>query len=604
MAHRFNRIASILLVAALAACGSGGDREETQDTDLLLEVSPPEVALLVGERLEARAFEVRGGIRKEIEVSWKSLDSSIVTVDGLTGEMEGIFPGKTELLAIAKGRDARVSVQVRGSTRAVRIEPPLGFVIPGDRLALQAIPVDEGGGIVEGRALWTSADPSIASVDQEGIVTGHSVGRVEIHVDVEGIRGASTVEVTPLPPASVEVEPADLHPRVGEMVQFRAIVRDREGTPLEGLSIEWESSSSSVVAVREDGLATILRPTEAEVIARLGNLEGRARVEGSLEYVRAARVFNAAEEDASTCALTADGRAFCWGDNSEGQLGDGSKRSNEVPVQVKGAPPLVDIFAPIVAQRWGGLPPRFTGVTADGRLFAWGKGAPDGGWISMAYVPVVRKERAAWGEEHRCDLRSDGGLDCTHSITFQPLRLVKEPDAFEGRIVEVAGSALWCWRYESGKVTCLERMEQNCEKCPRYLPHQLRDIAIEGVVQLQESARGIMCGLLDVGEVSCWQAPRFDPLMPPVQLPPAPAPISRLLAGVDGICGVGEGRLYCWPLRALDTFGTNWIGDPYENTDFEGFPLESIEPRAGLAFDSDGRFWILDEPPTLAPGQP
>jgi hypothetical protein len=46
----------------------------------------------------------------------------------------------------------------------------------------------------------------------------------------------------------------------------------------------------------------------------------------------------------STCAL-ASGQAYCWGDNFNGQLGDGTKAMQPLPVPVQGLGTPVDAIA-------------------------------------------------------------------------------------------------------------------------------------------------------------------------------------------------------------------------------------------------------------------
>ncbi|HEX9487986.1 MAG TPA: hypothetical protein VF976_13035 [Gemmatimonadales bacterium] len=66
---------------------------------------------------------------------------------------------------------------------------------------------------------------------------------------------------------------------------------------------------------------------------------------------------------AHTCALTADGTAYCWGNNTWGQLGDSSTVSREQPMPVHDAPPLASIVAGA----------DFTcGLTSAGAAFCWG----------------------------------------------------------------------------------------------------------------------------------------------------------------------------------------------------------------------------------------
>jgi alpha-tubulin suppressor-like RCC1 family protein len=67
-----------------------------------------------------------------------------------------------------------------------------------------------------------------------------------------------------------------------------------------------------------------------------------------------------------TCGITGDGVTYCWGNNLDGQLGDGTKTGRSSPVLVEGAPRFAAV-AP------GGT--HTCGITAAGAVYCWGRNA-------------------------------------------------------------------------------------------------------------------------------------------------------------------------------------------------------------------------------------
>jgi len=64
-----------------------------------------------------------------------------------------------------------------------------------------------------------------------------------------------------------------------------------------------------------------------------------------------------------SCGVTAGGNAFCWGDNSSGQLGDGTTGGRVSPVPVAGGLTFAVVSA-------GG--DHTCGATPSGGVYCWG----------------------------------------------------------------------------------------------------------------------------------------------------------------------------------------------------------------------------------------
>lgn len=105
-----------------------------------------------------------------------------------------------------------------------------------------------------------------------------------------------------------------------------------------------------------------------------------------------------------SCAITAKGEAWCWGHNAHGQLGDGSTTASLVPVRVSG---LEDVMAIAVGESFS------CAVTAtEGKAWCWGANAAGqlgNGTTTPSLVPVevqgladLTTIDAAFYEAHAC----------------------------------------------------------------------------------------------------------------------------------------------------------------------------------------------------------
>jgi hypothetical protein len=114
-----------------------------------------------------------------------------------------------------------------------------------------------------------------------------------------------------------------------------------------------------------------------------------------------------------SCALTASGAVWCWGDNSRGQLGIGSGGSQSSPVQLEDIPEVEAIAA-------GGM--TTCALTSDKKLFCWGDGEFGQTFVSPGASKTIIKptevvgapafSKVALGHRHGCGLGLDGSVHC------------------------------------------------------------------------------------------------------------------------------------------------------------------------------------------------
>lgn len=193
---------SALIVGGAISCGGSKAVEPPKPVLTTLSVSFPNPSIVVGQsaNASASALDQFGAPIATGTVSWSTQSSAIATVNP-AGVVTGVAVGQTQLIATAGGKQALAAINVVPIPVAtVNVTPTTGSVAVGATIQLNASTLDASSNPLTGRTInWSSSDPSRASVDGTGLVTGVAVGTVNISATSEGKTGMAQISITSAP---------------------------------------------------------------------------------------------------------------------------------------------------------------------------------------------------------------------------------------------------------------------------------------------------------------------------------------------------------------------------------------------------------------------
>lgn len=163
----------------------------------------------------------------------------------------------------------------------VEVTPPALEVTAGATVALDAEVKDASGNVLrDRRVVWASADASIATVSDRGVVTGVRAGLANVAATSEGKSGMASVTVVALPAkvASVRIAPEHLELFVAASVDLVATAYDGRGAPIIGRMVVWTTNNATVAAVSQTGRVTGLVPGTAVITAVIDGMTANAPV--------------------------------------------------------------------------------------------------------------------------------------------------------------------------------------------------------------------------------------------------------------------------------------------------------------------------------------
>lgn len=266
-----------------------------------------------------------------------------------------------------------------------------------------------------------------------------------------------------------------------------------------------------------------------------------------------------------TCALRADASVWCWGDNSLGQLGDGSRETSHVPVRVRALPPARCVSAGARST---------CAATLEGEVYCWGAnsvGQLGDGEVASGHPSPVRTlglthasiTAGSHVAERHCAINDEGELACWGRLTplaedGRPIIASRTPqtDRWVSDAIAVAiGGGHECVLTEGGAVWCRgfgaygELGHASTQLEPRFA-----EVArLERVASIAAGERHT-CATGADGRAWCWGHNDRGQLgtggrssfTAPVRVELAAA-LRGVVAGHAHTCGLGEhGNVFCW----------------------------------------------------------
>jgi alpha-tubulin suppressor-like RCC1 family protein len=217
--------------------------------------------------------------------------------------------------------------------------------------------------------------------------------------------------------------------------------------------------------------------------------------------------------DGFTCGVTTDDRAYCWGNNFTGQLGDGTRTYRTRPVAVTGGLHFKNVNVGT---------DHSCGVTTDNRPYCWGYGnggkLGDGTNSTITPHPVrvfggysFRQIRA--GPNHTCGITTSGLGFCWGSNAYGQLGNFSHKNALTP--ARVGGGLHWRWLSPGAYHTCGVTTDDRAFCWGRNAEGQLgngggvaqsRPVAVVGGLLFEqiESGHFHTCAVTTTNRAYCW----------------------------------------------------------------------------------------------------
>ena len=269
-------VAETLCLLSTLGCGDGNSVPAAKS----LVISPGTLLLSTGVPGQIKVVGTfDNGEQRDLTavVTWDETDANVASVSS-RGTVMPLAAGRTTIHAKYGSMSASAEVLVlAASLTSLSITPSTVTLLLGNgtRLIATGTYSDNSTHDVSGSVIWSSSNPTVAAVAQEGQLRSSAVGTAVVSAAQGKITSSTNVTISDAALTSIAISADNTMLVVGRNAQLKAQGTFTDGTSREiTTTVTWSSSSPNIVAMSSGGVAQAKGVGTANISATLGGISG------------------------------------------------------------------------------------------------------------------------------------------------------------------------------------------------------------------------------------------------------------------------------------------------------------------------------------------
>ncbi len=284
--------ATSVVLAAAAMAGAANANAQAPAAGPRLVITPANQTVIAGDSLQLRAqlVDAAGNPVPGATIMFRPAGAPFEATVDSTGLVRSGATGTLPVAAIALIAGQKPVVHrfevamVPGPATRIDVSPKPTRLLPGQRLRLAAQVYSRASDLRADRVQWSSSSAAIR-VAADGSLQAMSPGRAIITATAGGATTTIPVDVVSAQVASVQITPSSAQARTGDVVRFKAVVKDNAGREISGLTPSWLFTPGKGM-IDADGAFVAYEAGSYQVTANFGSRSADAVITAADRDVR------------------------------------------------------------------------------------------------------------------------------------------------------------------------------------------------------------------------------------------------------------------------------------------------------------------------------